>query len=162
MDDFLASACDVWLDYSVPSEDGQLLHANAVSVDGGGLLIVGPSGAGKSSLTLQMIALGATLVADDRVWISRAHERLWAEAPSATRGKIEARHLGILQMSAQPSQISAVVELRKRTPRLPPVEKVVLCGTTVPLYLASMSDYLASALLILLRQLAMDEANDAG
>ena len=48
-----------------------ILHATCVAVDGRGLLILGPSGSGKSALALQLIALGAQLVADDRTRVSR-------------------------------------------------------------------------------------------
>ena len=44
--------------------------------DGRGLLILGPSGAGKSALALQLIALGARLVADDRTDRDRARRRV--------------------------------------------------------------------------------------
>ncbi len=47
------------------------LHASAVAVDGRGCLITGASASGKSTLALEMIALGAELVADDRVDVRR-------------------------------------------------------------------------------------------
>ena len=43
-----------------------LLHASCVSINGNGVLICGSSGSGKSSLAINLIALGAELVADDR------------------------------------------------------------------------------------------------
>ncbi|MEO1532556.1 MAG: serine kinase, partial [Pseudomonadota bacterium] len=49
------------------------LHASAVALGERGLLILGPSGAGKTRLALELVALGAELVADDRV-IVEAHE----------------------------------------------------------------------------------------
>jgi HPr kinase/phosphorylase len=45
------------------------LHASAVSLDGNGVLICGASGTGKSTLALQLMALGAELIADDGIWI---------------------------------------------------------------------------------------------
>ena len=46
---------------------GVNLHASCIAVHGRGVLILGPSGAGKSSLALQLMALGADLVADDMI-----------------------------------------------------------------------------------------------
>lgn len=73
------------------------LHASAVAVDGRGLLILGASGTGKSALALRMMALGARLVADDRVVVQRRGAALLASAPSALRGVIEARGVGLLK-----------------------------------------------------------------
>ena len=62
----------------MPSKDSEIIHANGVSFDGKGLLILGASGAGKSSLTFEMIALGATLVSDDRTCLRVVGQSLWA------------------------------------------------------------------------------------
>ena len=59
---------DAWINYC-DEDDALLLHGTAVSIDGCGLLILGPSGAGKSSLAIDMLALGAQLISDDRVWL---------------------------------------------------------------------------------------------
>jgi len=67
-----------------------VLHATAVAVGGRGLLILGRSGAGKSSLALQLIALGARLVADDRTRVTLGPAGLVASPPEAIRGRIEA------------------------------------------------------------------------
>ena len=52
------------------------LHASAVAIEGRAVLITGPSGSGKSGLALDIIALGARLVADDGVILRREGERL--------------------------------------------------------------------------------------
>lgn len=54
-----ALASLLWQRQEVP------LHANAVSINGRGLLITGPSGAGKSTLCAQLVARGGRLIADD-------------------------------------------------------------------------------------------------
>lgn len=61
-----------------------------------GVAISGAPGAGKTGLALALMGQGWRLVADDgaRVWTSGG--RLWARAPEPTRGRIEARGLGIL------------------------------------------------------------------
>lgn len=46
------------------------LHASAVALGPRGLLILGAAGAGKTTLALALVALGAELVADDRVLVS--------------------------------------------------------------------------------------------
>jgi HPr kinase/phosphorylase len=67
-------------------------------VDGKGLLILGKSGTGKSTLALEMIALGAELVADDQVQIERNGEHLSGSCPGPIQGKIEARQIGLLKL----------------------------------------------------------------
>ncbi|MDP3400017.1 MAG: serine kinase [Brevundimonas sp.] len=58
--------------------------------------LTGPSGVGKTGLALRLMAQGWQLVADDAalVWVSGGH--LWARAPRATSGLIEARGLGLI------------------------------------------------------------------
>jgi serine kinase of HPr protein (carbohydrate metabolism regulator) len=60
--------------------------------------LTGPSGVGKTGLALRLMAQGWQLVADDAalVWVSGGH--LWARAPRATSGLIEARGLGLLSV----------------------------------------------------------------
>jgi HPr kinase/phosphorylase len=90
----------------------QNIHASCVAANGMGLLILGPSGAGKSALALQMIALGAQLVADDRCEIWAEHDKLCARAPAEIEGLIEARGLGILRLPfCERIQIKAAVNL---------------------------------------------------
>jgi len=75
-----------------------LVHGTCVAVGEVGVLIQGPSGAGKSGLALQMIALGATLVADDQVYLDRVGDTVHARAPQALQGLIEARGIGLLSL----------------------------------------------------------------
>lgn len=99
-----------------------IIHATTVSVGNSGLLIIGASGAGKSALALQMMALGAELVADDRTTLTAASEDvLLATAAPNIAGRIEARGLGILAVDATPvAAIQAIVDLdRVETERFP-------------------------------------------
>ena len=75
-----------------------LLAAGCVALDGRALLIAGQPGAGKSALALDLIALGATLVADDRTLLRRDGAVLRASPPPALAGLIEARGLGLLRL----------------------------------------------------------------
>lgn len=77
---------------------GEILHASCVCYQGKGLLIFGPSGAGKSTLAMQMIALGAQLVADDRCTVFAEGGQVIAQPPATIAGLIEARGIGILRL----------------------------------------------------------------
>ena len=75
----------------MPTDNFEILHATAVTVAGRGLLIRGASGSGKSGLALEMMARGATLVADDRVIVSLRDNTLWLAPPAPLTGMIEAQ-----------------------------------------------------------------------
>lgn len=111
------------------------VHAACVAWRGRGLLILGASGAGKSRLTLELIALGCALVADDRVRLRRAGAALVAEPEPALAGLIEARGIGLLRL---PHRARAAVALaldldRCETSRLPPARLLRLHGADLPL-----------------------------
>ena len=93
--------------------DGEILHASCVAVAGRGLLIAGASGSGKSALALDLMAFGATLVADDRVCLQRAGAALLASAPPTIAGLIEARGIGLLRARAvtAPVPVAALIDL---------------------------------------------------
>ncbi len=129
------------------------LHATCVAVEGKGLLILGPSGAGKSSLALQMMGLGARLVADDRVDLVRRGDSLIATCPAPLTGLIEARGLGILR--ADPVVQTAVVLVAdlERAPdmRLPPAAAILLAGCEIALVGARPDAHFSAALVQYLR-----------
>lgn len=54
----------------------EVLHASAVAIAGGGVVLVGPSGAGKTSLALALCAAGADFLADDVLAVERRGGRL--------------------------------------------------------------------------------------
>jgi HPr kinase/phosphorylase len=112
------------------------LHASCVAHAGRAVLILGPSGSGKSALALQLIALGAQLVADDRTVIHRDGAALLASAPTRLSGLIEARELGILRSPAcdTPQPVALVIDMdQTETDRLPPHRETDLLGLTRPL-----------------------------
>lgn len=125
-----------------------ILHATTVAFDGRGLLILGPSGAGKSGLALQLMALGARLVADDRTELARHGTALVARAPAVLRGRIEARGIGLLAAPvAERAMLCAAVDLaRDETERLPPFRDVTFLGVTLQLVLGQRSTYFPAAL----------------
>lgn len=107
------------------------LHATTVAVDGKAVVITGQSGSGKSGLALQLMALGAVLVADDRTIIDA---ELHATCPETIRGMIEARGVGILNAPWCEANVALVVDLdTTEADRLPPIRHTLLLGRDVPL-----------------------------
>ena len=90
-----------------------IVHASAVSFSGKGLLILGASGSGKSKLALALISCGAILIADDQVILNNNKNEIVLSAPKAILGKIEARNIGILEVSSTKAQLCLVVSLDK-------------------------------------------------
>ncbi len=96
------------------------MHGSCVAREGAGVLIVGPSGAGKSDLTLRLLNLGFTLVADDRVDITGG----LARAPPALAGLLEVRGLGIVRLSySSDVDLKVVIALTPHPERLPMPER---------------------------------------
>lgn len=131
-----------------------LRHASCVALDGQGLLIEGPSGAGKSSLALNLMALGARLVADDRVQLSRQGGAVMAEAPTGLPHAIEARGLGLLAADlADPVPLRLVVDLgQAEQERLPPQRVITVLGCPIALVLGRGATHLAAGLMQYLRR----------
>lgn len=92
-------------------------HGTAIALAGKAALIRGPSGSGKSDLALRCLAIAPTalipspvsLVADDRVDISRDGDALKIAAPATIRGKLEVRGQGIIEVSAVASALLVLV-----------------------------------------------------
>jgi HPr kinase/phosphorylase len=88
------------------------VHGSSVAVDGQGVLILGASGSGKSALALQLLAFGAQLIADDQTLLTRSDDMIFASAPEAIKGQIEARGIGLLAADAfGPQRLLLVVDL---------------------------------------------------
>ncbi|MDA7550549.1 HPr kinase/phosphatase C-terminal domain-containing protein [Rhodobacteraceae bacterium] len=130
-----------------------LLHASCVSVNGNGVLICGAAGSGKSSLALNLIALGAELVADDQTLIRRENKNLIARCPETISHLIEARGLGILTPPTRSDvALTLVVDLETvQSQRVPPPEAYELFGITLPLFRRAPLDAFPAALYILAR-----------
>lgn len=98
------------------------------------MLVLGPSGSGKSSLCLQLMAMGAVLVADDKTQLKADEIGVLADAPDTISGLIEARGVGVLAVQSCVARVVLVVDLSKVEPdRLPPMRRYNLLGHSLPL-----------------------------
>lgn len=141
-----------------PPPDPTLCHASTVAWNGRGVMILGPSGAGKSALALELMAYGAGLVADDQTVVTHRQGALWADAPAAIKGRIEARGVGILAADAVgPVRLALVVDLGAPVPpRLPEKQTYRLLSVTLPLVSGPFRAHLGPAIVQYLRRGRVD------
>jgi HPr kinase/phosphorylase len=112
------------------------IHASAVAYDGAGVLILGPSGSGKSRLAVEMMALGAQLIADDRVQLEEQHSHLIASAPPQLVGVLELHGMGLVRIvdTIPRHALHLAVELvAGEIERLPEPEERSFLGQSLPL-----------------------------
>ncbi|CAN5622653.1 HPr(Ser) kinase/phosphatase [soil metagenome] len=74
------------------------LHGVLIGMYELGVLLLGESGIGKSECALDLIARGHRLIADDAVLIKKLGENLEGFSPELTRGHLEIRGLGIINV----------------------------------------------------------------
>ena len=112
----------------------RIIHAGCVAFRGRGVLILGASGTGKSGLALQLMALGCDLVSDDRTALAAREGVLIAAAPTAIRGRVEARGVGILRArTVSAARVVMAVDLDEiEGGRLPPQRSTTLLGVDLP------------------------------
>lgn len=134
------------------------LHASCVAVGGCGLVIRGQSGSGKSALSLQLMAYGADLVADDGVLLSLENGRVVVRPPNPIKGLIEARGVGILKTRAvAEAQLCGIVDLdRVQEARLPAQTYEEILGQKVPVLYRVEVAHFAPALLQYMKGGALD------
>ena len=97
----------------------QTYHGVLLNVYGHGVLITGESSVGKSEIALELIKRGHVLIADDRVDIYRAHNRIYGKAPELLEDMLELRGVGIVNVKEmfgymatdQKTSIECVVDL---------------------------------------------------
>lgn len=126
-----------------------ILHASCVAVAGKGVLITGPSGSGKSALALQLMAYGATLVADDRTAVHISQDQIIAMPPAAIQGMIEARYVGLLHVPhlAQVPVTLAVDMAQLETQRLPDPHSMTVLDIPLPCLHKVNAPYFPAAIL---------------
>jgi HPr kinase/phosphorylase len=129
----------------LPDAPTELVHGTCVALGRTAALLRGPSGSGKSDLALRFLFLARRgpaaleppiLVADDQVLLSRHNGRLIAEPPAPTRGKIEVRGIGIVEVKYLPeADLALIVDLVQahEIERLPAADGTAyLLGAHVP------------------------------
>jgi len=138
-------------DAAGPSEI--MVHATCVAHSGRAVLIRGAAGRGKSGLALQLLALGADLVADDRTRLWRENAQVMAAAPDTIVGQIEARGIGILHLPAIGAQpLALIVDLdHDEDERLPPLRQDRILGVALPSVRKSSFPHFPAALLLYLK-----------
>ena len=134
-------------------KNGVLIHGTCVSFDNRAVLICGAAGSGKSSLALQLIGLGARLVADDQTILSEKSGALMATCPDALKGLIEARGVGVMRVDHQSSAVvELVVDLNElEEDRLPERRQASLLGIDLPLAFRVDAPHFAVSLSIYLK-----------
>ena len=133
--------------------DQEIRHATAVSYADRGVMFTGPSGSGKSTLALEIMALGGTLISDDRCILSRQDGKVIVSAPPSIKGLIEARGVGILSAETVASvALSLIVDLSVlETERLPPQRLTTILAQSLPLLYKAESPNFSVSILQYLR-----------
>lgn len=134
-----------------------VVHASCVSLSGRAVLIFGPSGSGKSALALQLMALGAKLIADDRTCLRTDNGTLIATSPTTIAGMIEARGIGLFTAApnataAQAKVVLAVDLSREETARLPEPHSYSVANVTLPCFRRVSGAHFAATILLYLSE----------
>jgi len=110
-------------------------QATVVEIGGRAVLIEGEPATGKSSLALALIDRGARLIGDDGVMLEARGGRLIASPHPNTRGLLEVRNLGLIEMPvSEDAAVALVISLDKQAPRfIEAAQSVELCGIALPL-----------------------------
>ena len=130
----------------------EIVHGSCVAMNGQAVLLLGRSGAGKSATALDLVSRGGCLVADDQVIITRLGEKLVATCPDGFSGRIEARGIGILTVSATAeAELVLAVDLdQTELQRLPPRRRHTVLGVELDLILGRDNWHLSAGVLAFL------------
>ena len=115
----------------------EVMHASAVALDGGAVVLLGASGAGKTTLALALCELGAGFLTDDVVALELGDGRLIAHPGSPVAVvKHSEEHLIGVPGARNPAPLRAVVVLERgpgapRHPAFAPLREArrLLAGT---------------------------------
>lgn len=134
-------------------ESSETLHGSCVAIEGRAALLVGASGSGKSATALDLISRGGALVADDQVILTVNDGTIQAGCPAGFEGKIEARGIGILDVThVKEAEIVLVVDLdQTELQRLPPRRKQEILGIELPVIYGRENQHLCAGISALLR-----------
>ena len=146
---------------SIPAEAQPSIHASCVVIGEQGVMIRGESGSGKSTLARHLISRAkqsgtfASLVGDDRLYLSESNGRLIASGHPEIAGKIEVRGVGILETDFERSCIiRLVVDCSKQVGLRSPDEEdrmVSIRGVQLPRIVTVATD--ADVVLLILGQI---------
>ena len=136
--------------------DGHLLHATAVEIDGAAVLLKGKSGSGKSSLALQLLALGARLIADDQIALKLEDNEITMFKPSSLPDLIEARHVGLITVPmTRKAILKLVVDLdENEEERLPHSQATQFLGRRVTKWRNSTTPHFPAAIFLYLKNIS--------
>ena len=112
------------------------MHGSSICFGQRAILILGKSGSGKSSLALSLMALGATLISDDRTDVTCLDDQLHLSRPATMPCAIEFRGVGILrsQVTAGTTPLALVVDMdREEKKRTPPERSFEILGKSCAL-----------------------------
>ena len=136
----------------IPFNGSLIMHATCVDINGSGVLIVGRSGSGKSSLAINLLALGAKLVADDQCEIvNKNNNRFCVSKPASLPKSIEIRGIGLVSVPMViETSLDWVVDMDEaETERMPDLRFTEIDGYRVPTVFGKDMDGLASRLYVL-------------
>lgn len=134
--------------------DSITVHGSAVAWKDRGLLITGESGSGKTALAVELIALGAGLVADDWVLVERGRAvGLVMSPPAPIAGLVELRGIGLVRLTyTDQAPLMCIVDMnREPESRLPTPPQRTLLGVQCPVIAGKNKDRLAPALMAVMR-----------
>ena len=136
----------------IPFNGSLIMHATCVDINGSGVLIVGHSGSGKSSLAINLLALGAKLVADDQCEIvNNNNNRFCVSKPASLPKSIEIRGIGLVSVPMiVETSLDWVVDMDEaETERMPNLRFTEIDGYRVPTVFGKDMDELASRIYVL-------------
>lgn len=116
---------------------GLNIYGTCVKLNSKGILILGDSGSGKSDLALRLITLfSAKLISDDRTDIFYDSGFIKAKAPSALRGLLEVRGLGLIKQEyLKETKIDLVIKLTTdKIERMPQSQSYKIENIDIPMY----------------------------
>jgi len=150
-------------------------HGVLMNIAGCGCLFIGPSGIGKSEIALSLIVRGHRLIADDAPhFVVNKRAEIIGYAPPAWRGKMHIREIGIVDISQQyaddsavasQTQLNLIIELVKPNQDLnrltAKVDEYALLGVNLPKYILTVHPGRQMHLIIetMVRQWQINAAN---
>tara|TARA_B100000212_G_scaffold227327_1_gene172610 strand:- start:132 stop:569 length:438 start_codon:yes stop_codon:yes gene_type:complete len=143
------------LEVKAPLNGPFIMHATCVDVEGAGILIVGRSGSGKSSLAVSLLALGASLVADDQCELIFQDNGFLVTKPLSLPDNIEIRGIGLVSVPIlTDTSLCWIVNMDEtEKERMPKPKFTEINGYKVPTIFGKNVDDLASRIYVLVKNI---------